>query len=164
MNLLSRVQTCCVSPYRISVDGTPYHLSVAKCWYGDTQRAVRSLGGLFPSHQRTTRVAVVLVCTRCIALCFSAPHKGQLESIVITSVEWSKECIIHLLDEYRKRDVIWNPPKHRNFVALHRLIRNGDTIRGYATSLDPALDTLHRNVSAFTEHDLVWDWNPRYDV
>jgi hypothetical protein len=48
----------------------PYHPSVAKCWYGDTQRAVRSIGGLFPSHQRDD--------TRSIALCFSAPHKIKL--------------------------------------------------------------------------------------
>jgi hypothetical protein len=41
-----------ISPYCISVDGTPYHPSIAKCCYGDTQRAVRSLGGIFPSHQR----------------------------------------------------------------------------------------------------------------
>jgi hypothetical protein len=26
-----------------------------------------------------------------------------------------------------------------NFIALHRMIRNGDTLRGYATSLEPAL-------------------------
>jgi hypothetical protein len=43
---------------------------------------------VFSHHIKgTTRVAVVPVwtCTRCIMLCFSAPHIEQLECVVITS-------------------------------------------------------------------------------
>jgi hypothetical protein len=35
-------------------------------------------------------------------------------------MEWSKECIIHLIDEYKKRDVIWNPQNTEHFNKIKK--------------------------------------------
>jgi hypothetical protein len=83
------------------VDGTPHHPSVAKCWYGDTQRAVRSLGGYLPSHQRDdTRCSGASLDMRAsllATLCYSAPHVGQLECMVITSLRSSNFDFVFIL-------------------------------------------------------------------
>jgi hypothetical protein len=35
-------------------------------------------------------------------------------------MEWSKECIIQLIDESKKRDVIWNPKDTKHFNKMKK--------------------------------------------
>jgi hypothetical protein len=35
-------------------------------------------------------------------------------------MEWSKECSINLIDEYKKRDVIWNPQNTEHFSKIRK--------------------------------------------
>jgi hypothetical protein len=35
-------------------------------------------------------------------------------------MEWSKELVIQLIDEYKKRDVIWNPKNTEHFNKIKK--------------------------------------------
>jgi hypothetical protein len=51
---------------------------------------------------------------------------------VLLLPSWEEKfCHFALVDTQQ----VWT----QNFVALHQMIHDGDTMRGYATSLDPAL-------------------------
>jgi hypothetical protein len=124
---LSWVQTCCVSPYRISVDCTPYHLSVAKCWYGDKQRGCSLTWRSFPVASKGRHA---------LQWCQSGRARvaSRVASQLRTKDSWSVQCeffyfwfCVYTLNgmELRFRSSFFRFLLGRgNFVALHRMIRN----------------------------------------